>query len=127
MGALTSMRQYNDEIATNITLGYVYELLKKFDDIPEYKSDGDIKIKSSIDLDGGFLVYSLGGQFGDLVNNPDVRIEIVPDLLRGLRRSKEAYKRHIKSIPSVNEIEPLVIKNYITTRLLGIANKYKKD
>lgn len=126
MPALTSMRQYIDEIATNIMLGYIYELLKINDELPMIKSPSDIKVTQDINIDKGVIVYHLKGTLGDSIHNPDVEVSILPDLLRGLRRGSTEQKRHIRNIPTPEEIEPLVIKNYTTTRLLGIGNKYRR-
>lgn len=126
MGALTSMKQYQDEIATDIALGYVYELCKICNELPEITSNCDIRLSMDVDISSGNLVYHLGGRLGDMIKNPDVKISIVPDLLRGLRRGVKEYKRHVKNLPDTATIEDIARKNYITTRLLGIGNKYKE-
>lgn len=126
MPALSSMRPYKDEIATNITLGYVYELSKVCDKLP-VSIEGSIDLRQEVNLDTGTIDYTLLGKLGDKVNNPVVKIGIIPDLLRGLRRGGNAYSRHIKNIPSLDEILPLVKEKYVVMRLLGIANENKTE
>ena len=126
MPALSSMRPYKDEIATNITLGYVYELSKVCDKLPVAIADS-IKLRQDINLETGTIDYTLLGNFGTLINNPTVKIGILPDLLRGLRRGDRAYQRHIKNFPEIDEMEKLVIEKYTVVRLLRIANENKHD
>lgn len=126
MPALSSMRPYKDEIATKITLGYVYELSKVCDKLP-VSVEGSIDLRQEVNLETGTIDYTLLGELGDKVNNPVVKIGIVPDLLRGLRRGGNAYNRHIKNIPSLDEILPLVKEKYVVMRLIGIANENKTE
>lgn len=126
MPALSSMRPYKDEIATHITMGLVYELTKVVDRLPELE-ENSIEVKQVINLDTGTIDYSLGGVLGDKINNPVVKIGITPDLLRGLRRGGNAYNRHVKNIPTVEEINKLVLEKYVVVRLMGIANENKTE
>ena len=126
MPSLSSMRPYKDEIATNIVLGYVYELSKVEDKLP-LLVEGGIDLKYDLDLGAGTIDYTLGGDLGNKINNPTVKISIVPDLLRGLRRGGNAYARHIKNIPSIEELLPLVREKYIVIRFIGIANEHKTE
>lgn len=126
MPALSSMRPYKDEIATNVTLGYVYELTKICDKLP-VPIEGSIDLRQEINLETGTLDYTLLGGLGNMINNPVVKIGIVPDLLRGLRRGGNAYNRHIKNIPTIEEILPLVKEKYVTMRLIGIGNDNRTE
>lgn len=126
MPALSSMRPYKDEIATNICMGLVYELTKVVDKLPELE-ESSIEIKQEVNLDSGTIDYTIGGLLGDKINNPVVKIGILPDLLRGLRRGGNAYNRHVKNIPAVSEVNKLVLEKYVVVRLMGIANDNKTD
>lgn len=126
MPSLSSMRPYKDEIATNITMGYVYELTKVCDRLP-VNTEGGIDLRQEVNLESGTIDYTLLGSLGNMINNPTVKISIVPDLLRGLRRGGKAYERHILNIPELSEIIPLVKEKYITMRLIGIGNDTKTE
>lgn len=126
MPSLSSMRPYKDEIATNVTLGFVYELTKVCDRLP-VAVEGSIDIRQEVNLDTGTLDYTLLGSLGNQINNPVVKIGIVPDLLRGLRRGGKAYERHVLNIPTKEEILPLVKEKYTTMRLIGIANETRTE
>ena len=82
MPSLSSMRPYKDEIATNITMGYVYELTKVCDRLP-VNTEGGIELRQEVNLESGTIDYTLLGSLGNQINNPTVKIGIVPDLLRG--------------------------------------------
>lgn len=123
MGSLSSMRCCADDIATNIALVYVSEADRLGIKIKEIL-DGDIEIASRIDVQAGVIVYSLKGALGNKINNPDVKIGIFTDLLRGLRRGESAYNRHSKNIPKGEDIKGLVEKCIVTLLLLEIGNRY---
>jgi hypothetical protein len=120
------MRPYKDEIATNICLGYVYELTKIIDKLP-VPVEGGIDLRQEVNLETGTIDYTLLGTLGNMINNPKVKIGITPDLLRGLRRGGNAYERHIKNIPTKEEILPLVKEKYVVMRLIGIGNDNKGE
>lgn len=126
MPSLSSMRPFKDEIATNITMGYVYELTKVCDRLP-VNTEGGIDLRQEVNLESGTIDYTLLGSLGNMINNPVVKISIVPDLLRGLRRGGKAYERHIKNIPELSEILPLVKEKYVVMRLIGIANDNRTE
>lgn len=126
MPSLSSMRPFKDEIATNVTLGYVYELTKVCDKLP-VSTEGSIDLRQEVNLETGTIDYTLLGSLGSMINNPTVKIGIVPDLLRGLRRGGKAYERHIKNIPELSEIIPLVKEKYTTMRLIGIGNDNRTE
>lgn len=123
MPALSTMKKYTDEIATQIALGYIYELTRKLDSLP---SEVDIQLKQEVNLSTGTVDYTLKGSTGDIINNPVVKIGITPDLLRGLKRGEKAYARHSRNFPDLGELEKLVRERYITIYLLGIGNENKK-
>jgi hypothetical protein len=116
MPALSSMRPYKDEIATDILTGYI-KTLKNEGVLPELEKDS-IVIEQEINLQTGTIDYCLGGTFG---NRSVVKRSINPDLLRGLKRGERAYNRHVRNIPPVGEVEELVKVKYNEYKLLGMT------
>ena len=90
-------------------------------------TEGGIELRQEVNLESGTIDYTLLGSLGNMINNPTVKISIVPDLLRGLRRGGKAYERHIKNIPELSEILPLVKEKYVVMRLIGIGNDTKTE
>lgn len=123
MGALGTMRDYSQSIADSIAMVYIEERLNKGIEL-DYVTDGDVEIEHKVDIDKGIVTYRLKGLWGDSINNPDVNIGLLPDLLRGLRRSEAAYNRHIKNIANGEEIAKLVRETLTTIKLLKVEEKY---
>lgn len=125
MPSLSSLNNYIDEIAMSIANIY----LKMLCDIDKasYIKDDDIQIERNLDLENGFVVYQLRGNLGNKINNPDVKIKIPVDLLRGLKRGEAAYNRHVKNIPSAEKVCNLVKEYYTTMYLVYIEGKFKYE
>lgn len=125
MPALSSLNEYVDEIAMSIANIY----LRMLCDIGKasYVQEDDIQIERNVDLENGVVVYQLRGNMGNSINNPDVKVKIPFDLLRGLKRGGAAYDRHIKNIPSGEKVSSLVKEYYTTMYLVYIEGKFKYE
>lgn len=123
MGSLSTLKKEADTIALNIALLYK-TMLKGLDYKNICISSDDIHIKRSINIESGQVVYSLKGTLGNLIDNPDVKVDIPTDLLRGLKRGAKQYERHKKNIPNETDIERLVRDYFIT---LGLVKHWQTN
>jgi len=119
------MRQYTDEMSTIIALGYTTELERLCGYLPQYLL-GDIALERDVDLNAGTVDFKLKGIFGNMVNNPVVKIKMLPDLAFALALKNSKFDYYLSLLPSVDGVLPIVIEKYITTRFIGIANRTKE-
>lgn len=118
------MRSYCDEMSTIIALGYATECERLCGFLPSLGA-GDIALERSVDLNAGTVDFKLSGKLGNRVNNPLIKIRMLPDLAFALALKNSKYEQYMNLLPSVESVLPKVIEKYTTIRLLGIANKTK--
>ena len=118
------MRSYTDEVSTIIALGYATECERLFGFLPSLCA-GDIALERSVDLTGGTVNFKLCGKLGNRVNNPLVKIRMLPELAFALALKNSKYEQYMNLLPSVSELEPQVVNKYVTMQLIGVANKNK--
>lgn len=119
------MRSYADEVSTIIALCYATECERLCGFLPSLGA-GDIALERSVDLTGGTVNFKLCGKLGNRVNNPLVKIRMLPDLAFALALKNSKYEQYMNLLPSVSELEPQVVNKYVTMQLIGVANKNKE-
>lgn len=119
-----NMVQYTDEVSTIIALSYATECERLFGYLPALGA-GDIALERSVDLNAGTVDFKLCGKLGKRVNNPLVKIRMLPDLAFALALKNSKYEQYMNLLPSVSDVEPQVANKYVTMQLMGVANKTK--
>lgn len=118
------MRSYCDEMSTICALGYATECERLFGYLPNHRM-GDIDLERDVDINNGTVNFKLMGRLGNRINNPVVKIRMLPELAFALALKNSKYEQYMNLLPSVEDVLPLVINKYVTMVLIGIANKTK--
>ena len=118
------MRSYADEVGTICALGYATECERLLGYLPNHRM-GDIDLERDVDINNGTVNFKLMGRLGNKINNPVIKIRMLPELAFSLALKNSRYEQYLNLLPSVKDVLPLVINKYVTMVLIGIANKTK--